>query len=305
MEPATQRTPSKWMVLAAAQSLLFLFGLPPLCRMYWDALFGSMPSQKISEILLVIVPPSVCVILYNIVMAPIYYYQIPYFEQYKIQKDRPWPWLDEREKVRRAFWDLSARSIKITAINLGIILPVMSIAKAFLIDEMLGTVNPRAFDTSDEHWPSPAENARNILLMAVLHEFGFYVTHRMLHAYPALYRYHKVHHEYKMNTTLAAQHNHPVDHVLSIGGPALLAVSLVNPHSVSVFQWTIYTMMGNLDDHVGYAFPWSPVRWFPFSAGTDEHEFHHSKNMGCFGFKLSIFNSLFGGYDCYLEKKFE
>ena len=29
--------------------------------------------------------------------------------------------------------------------------------------------------------------------------------------------------------------------------------------------------------------PRSACRWFPFSASTDEHEFHHSKNLGCFG----------------------
>jgi sterol desaturase/sphingolipid hydroxylase (fatty acid hydroxylase superfamily) len=53
-----------------------------------------------------------------------------------------------------------------------------------------------------------------------------------------------------------------------------------------------------VDDHCGYAFPWSPVRWFPLSANTDQHEFHHSKNMGCFASKLAIYDQLFDRYYC-------
>lgn len=136
--------------------------------------------------------------------------------------------------------------------------------------------------------------------MVVIHEFGFYVTHKAMHYYPVLYKYHKVHHEYTINTTLAAQHNHPIDYIVSISGPALLAMVLVpHSHSISQFMYLVWALWANLDDHVGYAFPWSPVRWFPGSAGTDEHEFHHSKNVGCYASKLVWFNSAFGGYEQY------
>ena len=83
----------------------------------------------------------------------------------------------------------------------------------------------------------------------------------------------------------------------------MLAVSLVRPHSSTLFQSVLWTMYANLDDHVGYAFPWSPVRWFPCSASTDEHEFHHGVNLGCFASKLSVFNSLLGGYEHYARYK--
>jgi len=262
-----------------------------------------MASAKTAEVLLTCSTPIGVVLIYNIAMAPIYYAQIPFFEQFKIQKDRPWPWLDKRDNIRRAFWALSSKSLKLTAVNMCIVIPLLVVAKVYMIDEMLGRANPHAFDTSDEHWPSLTKNTLNILLLVVLHELGVYVTHRMSHAYPVLYKYHKMHHEYKMNTTLAAQHNHPIDHIFSIAGPGLFALSLVNPHSLTAFQWTLWAMFSNLDEHVGYAFPWSPVRWFPFSASTNEHEFHHSKNIGCFGSKLSIFNSLLGGHEHFNRTK--
>ena len=52
---------------------------------------------------------------------------------------------------------------------------------------------------------------------------------------------------------------------------------------------------------VGYAFPWSPVRWFPFANQTDQHEFHHSKNLGCFASKLNIYDKIFDSEKPYLE----
>jgi len=300
-----QRTPSIWMILAIAQSYLWLFGLPILCRKYWDSLFQSLSPEQ-SEMRLLLATAFFCLAFYNLVMLPIYYIQHPFFEQHKINPSQPWPWLDKDETVRSNFWILTRKSIVLSLFNVFVLLPFFSFLKLHLVNEFIYG-SPSSFST--ETWPTPYENTRDILLMCIFHELGFYVTHRMMHIFPFLYKYHKVHHEYKFNTTLAAQYNHPVDYMFTIAFPFLVAVVLVPwAHSVSVFQLTIWTLVANLDDHVGYSFPWSPVRWFPFAAATEEHEFHHSKNLGCFGSKLTIWNSLLGGYERYnnsdsLDKK--
>jgi len=281
------------------QSSIWLFGLPIICRKYWDDVFGSM-SPLVAELTLTM-STTCLIVMYNLVMLLIYYLQLPLFEQFKIQQDHPWPWLDKREDVRQAFWKLSTRSLKLSLLNIYILLPLMTISKIWLFGMMTdgSLAESSSFHTDDESWPSVMKNCSDMILLAVLHEFGLYFTHRLMHTYPSLYKYHKVHHEHKHNTTLASQHNHPVDFILSIGGPLLLAVGLVNPHSSTLFQFLIWTVFANMDDHVGYSFPWSPVRWFPLSAATEEHEFHHSKNLGCFGSKLSIYNTLLGGYERY------
>lgn len=285
------------MLVAAFQSCVWFYGVPIICRKYWDSIFGSM-TPLAAEAVLTTSTLIACILIGNILMLPIYYLNHPFFEQFKINPDRPWPWLDEREDNRRAFWALTKRSVKITAVNLFILAPILSLSKIWLC-EMISFNNPSSFKTDDENWPSLVKNFRDVVLMSILHELGFYITHRLMHSYSWLYKYHKVHHEYKSNTTLASLHDHPVDFVLSLGVPGLLAIALVGPHSCSTFQWLLWTMYTNLDDHLGYSFPWSPVRWFPFSAATSEHEFHHAKNLGCFGSKLSIFNTLLGGYDSY------
>lgn len=299
-----QKEPSLWMCVAIAQSLLWLFGLPVFLQNYWDRVFGPLSSERAEFV--INLTPLVFYICYSAVMLPIYYIQHPFFEQYKIQSDRSWPWIDERKEIRRAFWALSRRSVKITAFNLLILAPLLSMIKIYIVSE-LGFDGP-SFATDKDSWPTPLESLHDVILLSLVHEFGFYTTHRLMHTYPSLYKYHKIHHEYKCNTTLASLHNHAFDFIFSIGFPAVLAISVVGSHSVTQFQWIIWTIYANMDDHVGYSFPWSPVRWFPFAALTDEHEFHHLKNLGCFGSKFNIFNTLLGGreyYDRWVDKRKE
>jgi sterol desaturase/sphingolipid hydroxylase (fatty acid hydroxylase superfamily) len=288
------------MVLAIAQTLLFLFELPNICRMYWDSKFGPLTIQT-GYIELILGTVYGCVILGNLVMLPIYYFQHPFFEQFKIQKDLPWPWLDEREHIRSRFWKLITRSMKFTLMNILMVLPPMTALKVYFVDDFLGTqmTKESIFGTDDENWPSTTKNIIDLLCLTIVNEFGLYVGHRLMHEKPFLYKYHKIHHEFKVNVIMAAQHLHVVDFIFTNAVPALLAICVVNPHSLTLFQWTIWAVVANLEEHAGYEFPWSPLRWFPFSVASDEHAFHHSKNLGCYSSKITIFNTLFGGYEEY------
>ena len=228
-------------------------------------------------------------------MLFVYYIHRPFFEQYKILNQK-WPWLDERAEVRDAFWKLSWTSVKLASFNLLFFVPVLTLAKGYILGK-LGIPPP---DFEEATWPSYIEMLRNNLLMTLIHELGFYSSHRMMHAYPSLYKYHKVHHQYKMNTVLASQHNHVIDHFLTIGTPAVVTTMIVRPHSFTQFQWILWVIVANMDDHIGYSFPWSPVRWFPGANLTEQHEFHHSINMGCFASKVDIYDKLFHSDKQYL-----
>ena len=157
-----------------------------------------------------------------------------------------------------------------------------------------------------------------------------FLRHRLMHTYPKLYKHHKVHHEYKQNSILSSQHFNPIDYLFSITGPAILTSALVRPHGITQLQIGLWLVTANLDDHLGYAFPWSPVRWFPLwvwnstvlalncllaywlfdtniciflfsAAGTDAHEFHHGVNMGFYGHKFTLCDHLFGTDKVYKQ----
>ncbi len=119
---------------------------------------------------------------------------------------------------------------------------------------------PFSMSFSLDDWPSMYQSAMIVPAMTIFHELLFYTSHRIMHSHPILYKYHKVHHEYKQNNVLAAQYFHVVDFVLTISGPVVLTTLLFRPHSFTLFQVGLWIFTANLDDHLGYAFPWSAVR---------------------------------------------
>ena len=272
-----------------AQALLWFFALPPLVKPYWEEAWSHLSPLGAQVFLNEFA--FFYFFFFGTIMLPIYSGNYAIFEQYKIS-DKPWAWRSSDSKVREEFWALTARSTKLLLFNLGVLVPMLTAGKYYVLGDVM------SFSRKD--WPSYVDLARDNILMALLHEFGFYWCHRLAH-HPRLYKYHKVHHEYKQNTILASMHEHPIDYVVTIATPALLAISVVQPHSFTLFQFIAWLITANIDDHIGYEFPWSPVRWFWGAALTDQHEFHHSRNMGCFASKLSIYDTMFGSESHYLK----
>ncbi len=283
-----QKDLSIYILVAIVQSYLWLFVVPEIVRPQWSKIFDGIP-YFMKEVILN-QTSTIIFVVYGVFILPVYYLQLPFFEQFKINKKEKWPWLDDNEEKRNKFWKLTKKSAMLSFFNLVILVTVATIGLRYIMN-IFGISGP-SFDFED--WPTTMELIRDNFLITIIHEFGFYSTHRLMHTYPSLYKYHKVHHEYKSNVFHASQHNHPVDHIISIATPAVLAMNLVQPHSFTQFHWIIYAMYTNIDDHVGYCFPFSAVRWFPFAALTEEHEFHHSVNIGCFSSKLNIYEKLFG-----------
>ncbi|GMI07962.1 hypothetical protein TrVE_jg13305 [Triparma verrucosa] len=279
--------------VAILLSAFWFFALPPLIRPYWEGLWsGYSPLAK--QVILNQIN-VVYFVIFFLGMLPIYRGNYPFFEQYKIS-DKPWAWKSDKQKERDAFWKLSKKSLRLYAVNAFLLVPALTAGKFFLLGDNM------SFSASDEEWPSYWELLRDNWIMTLVHEFGFYWTHRLAHL-PQFYKYHKVHHEYKQNTVLASQHEHPIDYIITIATPALMAVVVAAPHSFTLFHWVFWLLIANYDDHCGYSFPWSPVRWFPLAGLTDQHEFHHSKNMGCFASKLGIYDMIFKSDTVYNKWK--
>lgn len=119
---------------------------------------------------------------YAIVMLPIYYYNFPFFEQYKIS-NKPWAWRSVKESDRDQFWSLAKKSLKLFFFNYCILVPMLTAGKYFTFN------TPMSFSTDD--WPSYTTLARDNILMTFTHEFFFYWAHRISHI-RGFYKYHKV-----------------------------------------------------------------------------------------------------------------
>ncbi|MBP47031.1 MAG: hypothetical protein CMH53_03750 [Myxococcales bacterium] len=103
----------------------------------------------------------------------------------------------------------------------------------------------------------------------------FYTSHRLLHRPWWMKRVHRVHHEFRSTTAVAAEYAHWFEFLVGNFGTMAFGVILLAP---SVFTIYVYTLLGTytfVAHHSGYAIPWisSPVH----------HDWHHFRSREAFG----------------------
>jgi len=133
--------------------------------------------------------------------------------------------------------------------------------------------------------PTVMNLTMSILFCLIIEDCLFYFMHRLLH-YPPIYPYfHKIHHQFKTTTSMAGQHQHPVEFILTGLFPSAVGPALLGPqtHMLTVLAWYFYRTCESIDGHCGYSFPWAPLRLLPFSAGDAFHDYHHAENVGNYG----------------------
>jgi sterol desaturase/sphingolipid hydroxylase (fatty acid hydroxylase superfamily) len=92
----------------------------------------------------------------------------------------------------------------------------------------------------------------------------YYVLHRIFHL-RAFYKYHKLHHRYTINVSIAAEYTHPVD-FLVVSLVSIAVGPLILGKSLHFYTWLLYFSLRtveSIDSHCGYEFPWSPVKCLP------------------------------------------
>jgi sterol desaturase/sphingolipid hydroxylase (fatty acid hydroxylase superfamily) len=131
-------------------------------------------------------------------------------------------------------------------------------------------------------------------------DFVIYLQHVMVHAVPALWRLHRMHHaDLDFDVTTGARF-HPIEIVLSMGIKlATVAVLGAPPLAVLIFEVLLNgTAMFN---HGNIRLPLGLDRWLRLLVVTpDMHRVHHSilpgETNSNFGFNLPWWDRLFGTY---------
>ena len=157
------------------------------------------------------------------------------------------------------------------------------------------------------------------LLELLAYEFGYWSSHYLFHAMPALWEFHKVHHSAEVLTPLTEMRTHPVEIIFfanAIGfctgvvfgamtyifGPGIRPFTLLNANlALMLFIVTI----GHLrHSHMWIAFTGLAGRVLQSPA---HHQIHHSDQPRHFnknlGFALAVWDWLFG--TLYVPEKYE
>lgn len=140
----------------------------------------------------------------------------------------------------------------------------------------------------------------HVLLSLILLDLAIYLQHRLLHAVPALWRLHRLHHADLDYDTTTGLRFHPLEILLSMIFKFALVVLLGVPAvAVLVFEVVLNGMA--LFNHANVNIPAGMDRFLrAFVVTPDFHRVHHSiqpqETNSNFGFNLSCWDRLFRSY---------
>ncbi len=184
--------------------------------------------------------------------------------------------------------------------NVGLILLDTALARLLLPAGVVGAAvwaQAQGFGVFNQFvWPAWLEFAIALVLL----DLAIYLQHRLLHAWPLLWRLHRVHHTDRTLDATSALRFHPLEMLFSLAFKITLAVLLgIPPLAVMVFEVLLSSFA--LFTHANLALPSRldrPVR--ALLVTPNMHRIHHSTHVDeqqhNFGFNLSLWDHLFGSY---------
>jgi sterol desaturase/sphingolipid hydroxylase (fatty acid hydroxylase superfamily) len=167
--------------------------------------------------------------------------------------------------------------------------------------------------------PSYTVTAVTMVLVFLAIEFGYWLSHWMMHKIPALWEFHKVHHSAEVLTPLTEWRQHPLELALFpilMGGASCLvqgpmvwyfgeAAQVVNPMAANYISMAFWFTILHLR-HSELPFYATGLLGKIIQAPA-HHQVHHSTNPKHFdknlGYCLSVFDWLFG--TLYVPRKGE
>jgi len=188
------------------------------------------------------------------------------------------------------------RNIRDVAVNLFLLYPLVTYYVLYPLCHHMGMPS----------YDAPLPDLRRMwciyLVSIVLNDWGFYWTHRLVHA-SSIYKYiHKQHHTFKGTVSYAAEYAHPVEVVLSNIIPTLAGVVLMGAHPAVFMVWAVVRLEQTYEAHSGYSFAgsWLHKLGLTNSDAAAYHDFHHTGNCGNFG--AAYLDWLCGTMDVYVAQ---
>lgn len=218
----------------------------------------------------------------------IYSIELPFFEQYKIDKVRPWPWKEDPE----GWVVLQKKAAKSLSFNLGVV-------NFFTTGALCWTYGFNLpYNINPDQMPDPLTLMKHVFVMMFMEDMTFYFVHRTLHfQHPKLNLYkmiHKTHHEFMQPVGFVSYYQHPLEFMLVqqcfLSGLYVLGSNI---HFYSALVYNLIRLIETYDGHSGYEFPWMVFRLLPFGSDATYHNFHHTRNAGNYAAFMTVWDTVF------------
>jgi sterol desaturase/sphingolipid hydroxylase (fatty acid hydroxylase superfamily) len=141
--------------------------------------------------------------------------------------------------------------------------------------------------------PQPAWMQAVVLLLVL--DLVFYVTHRLKHRWQWWWRLHETHHSSTVLDWFASVRFHPLEKILD-RSIFLLPLLVIGPSEQAVLVWSAVDVFFGMFGHSNVRWRLGPLKYL--FVGPEMHRWHHAldpQRNGCnFGNNFAIFDWLFG-----------
>jgi sterol desaturase/sphingolipid hydroxylase (fatty acid hydroxylase superfamily) len=203
----------------------------------------------------------------NLGFSFLYWLSHPFIEQYKVEKDKEWPF---RNPVTRGKWFRDLALLVVVYVGHQ----ALSFGGMYLLAiRRKRPVNLLPMGPDDI--PDPYMVLMVFTGSTALYEFFFFVGHRIMHTKYMYQFFHKMHHVNPSTSWIGAYH-HPVDSFLVHTIPLTFVIMLFRMHLYSQLVLAVLFTNTGVDEHCGYDLPFSPWRMWAGFTPADLHYFHHT-----------------------------
>ena len=195
--------------------------------------------------------------------------------------------IHQKAKVMRRGWvtDVIHFFLSGILIRLGLFLLILAGMRLGMM------IVPGSFQDTIRDWPIWVQ----LPLAVVIADLGFYLSHRLMHMSPRLWKFHAVHHSSEELDWLASFRVHPVDQVL-VKGTSLTPLFVLGFSEVAITMASLFYLWHALLLHSNVKVSLGPLRWL--FATPEFHHWHHANEREAwdknFAGQLALWDIIFG-----------
>lgn len=149
-------------------------------------------------------------------------------------------------------------------------------------------------------WPDQWSWFWQLMLVALVIDFGLWLMHRFSHRYKFLWKLHAIHHHSSRLYWLNAEKRHPLS-ALILAGPSLMILAVLGAPSILIGCWVMYMAVHLFFQHANVDYRVGALKYI--FAVAEVHRIHHKHGQGRknFGEVFIFWDIIFGSF--YYEKQ--
>ena len=134
----------------------------------------------------------------------------------------------------------------------------------------------------------------SIIIMVIIHDAYFYWSHKLMHKWAFLFRFHKIHHYSHNPNPWSSFSFHPIEAIISLGIIPII-IFMIPVHPIALIIFSTFVTLYNVYIHLGYN-----VNFFFLGSlmqnTSQNHNLHHRIGKYNYGLYFSFWDRIMKTY---------